>query len=114
MVNFKPVMLFLKIILLILHRNEKGFLLSPGYKDLKGIINILEMKRAPDWRKPAMYKKLFLKKNLFKEWMKKFVALLIKKKTAKNEWENDDSDFLQALYSVYKKIRTIFFFTLTR
>ena len=29
-------------------------------------------------------------------------------KTAKNEWENDDSDFLWALYSVYKKIRTIF------
>ena len=33
-------------------------------------------------------------------------------KTAKNEWENDDSDFLRALYSVYKKIRTIFFHTL--
>ena len=33
-------------------------------------------------------------------------------KTAKNEWENDDSDFLQALYSLYKKIRTIFFHTL--
>ena len=26
-------------------------------------------------------------------------------KAAKNEWENDDSDFLQALYSIYKKIR---------
>ena len=25
-----------------------------------------------------------------------------------NEWENDNSEFLQALYSVYKKIRTIF------
>ena len=33
-------------------------------------------------------------------------------KTARNEWENDDSDFLRALYSVYKKIRTIFFHTL--
>ena len=32
--------------------------------------------------------------------------------TARNEWENDDSDFLRALYSVYKKIRTIFFHTL--
>ena len=32
-------------------------------------------------------------------------------KTAKNEWENDDSNFLRALYSVYKKIRTIFFLT---
>ena len=33
-------------------------------------------------------------------------------KTADNELENDDSDFLRALYSVYKKIRTIFFHTL--
>ena len=33
-------------------------------------------------------------------------------KTARNEWENDDSDFLPALYSVFKKIRTIFFHTL--
>ena len=28
--------------------------------------------------------------------------------TTRNEWENDDYDFLRALYSVYKKIRTIF------
>ena len=34
------------------------------------------------------------------------------RKTTRNEWENDDSDFLQALYSVYKKIRTIFSHTL--
>ena len=33
-------------------------------------------------------------------------------KTARNEWENNDSNFLRALYSVYKKIRTIFFHTL--
>ena len=49
----------------------------------------------------------FLKTNLLKEWMKKFVALLRKKekkeKTAINECENDDSDILLALYSVYKK-----------
>ena len=32
-------------------------------------------------------------------------------KTAKNEWENDHSDFLRTLYSVYKKIRTIKFHT---
>ena len=36
------------------------------------------------------------------------------KKMAKNEWENDDSDFLRALYSVYKKIRTILFPYFTR
>ena len=28
-------------------------------------------------------------------------------KTSRNEWEKDDSNFLLALYSVYKKIRTI-------
>ena len=33
-------------------------------------------------------------------------------KMARNEWENDDSNFLQALYSVYKKVRIIFFHTL--
>ena len=33
-------------------------------------------------------------------------------KMARNEWENDDSDFLQALYSVYKKIKAIFSHTL--
>ena len=40
----------------------------------------------------------------FKEEMKKFVALVIKekRKTAMNEWENDDPDTLQALYSGYK------------
>ena len=34
------------------------------------------------------------------------------RKTAKNKWENDDSDFLVALYSVYKKLRQFFFHTL--
>ena len=29
--------------------------------------------------------------------MKKFIALLTKEKKAKNEWENDDYDFLVAL-----------------
>ena len=33
-------------------------------------------------------------------------------KTVRNEWENDDSNFLPALYSVYKKIRKFFFHTL--
>ena len=33
-------------------------------------------------------------------------------KLTRNEWENDDFDFLQALYSVYKKIRIIFSHTL--
>ena len=48
---------------------------------------------------------------MFKKWMKKFVALLAKEKGKKaiNEWESDDCDILQALYSVFKKIRTILF-----
>ena len=29
-------------------------------------------------------------------------------KTTRNEWKNDDSNFLRALYNVYQKIRTIF------
>ena len=33
-------------------------------------------------------------------------------KMTRNEWENDDSNFLQALCSVYKKVRTVFFHTL--
>ena len=33
--------------------------------------------------------------------LKKLVALLTKEKGAMNEWENDDSDILQALHSVY-------------
>ena len=28
-------------------------------------------------------------------------CITIERKVAKNEWENDDSDFLLALYSVY-------------
>ena len=41
--------------------------------------------------------------------MKKFVALLTKEKgkVAMNEWENDGSDILRVLYSVYEKITTI-------
>ena len=49
--------------------------------------------RALDRRKPAMHKDN-------------------EGKTARNVCENDDSNFLQALYNVYKIIRTIFFHTL--
>ena len=49
--------------------------------------------------------------HLFKEHMKKFVALLTKEKgkTAINERENNDSDIIRVLYSGYKKNRTILF-----
>ena len=43
---------------------------------------------------------------------KEICCITNEEKTARNEWENDDSDFLTALNSVYKKIRTIFFHTL--
>ena len=29
------------------------------------------------------------------------------RKMTKNEWESDDSDFLQVLYSVHKKLKTV-------
>ena len=47
--------------------------------------------------------------------MKNFFALLTKEKgkAATNEWENDDPDILRALYSVYKKIRTILLLYIT-
>ena len=46
-----------------LHRNQKGFLLSPIYKHLKGI-----------------FVEFFSKKHLFKERTTKFIALLTKEK----------------------------------
>ena len=38
-------------------------------------------------------------------------CIINKGKTAKNEWENDDCDFLRALYSVYIKLGDLFFNT---
>ena len=60
-----------------------------------------------------MGKHLFFKTNQFKEWMKKFVALVTKEKgkVAMNEWENDCSGMLQALYCEYKKLGQFFFHT---
>ena len=43
--------------------------------------------------------------------MKKFIAYQ-KRKTLKNEWKNDDTNFLGALYSIYEKL-VHFFSTLT-
>ena len=34
-----------------------------------------------------------------------------KRKATKKEWENDDSDFLRVLYSVYKRSGQFFFDT---
>ena len=45
--------------------------------------------------------------------MEKLVALLTKEKgkMVMNEWENDEPDILQALYSVYKILGQFFFHT---
>ena len=39
----------------------------------------------------------------------KICCIINKGKAAKNECENDDSDFLWALFNVYKKLRGLFF-----
>ena len=59
-------LLNVKLKLLILNRNQKGFLLSPVYKCLKVYLYIQEAKKTPQWRKPAMCKQGFFKTNLFK------------------------------------------------
>ena len=50
------------------------------------------------------------KTNYFKEWMKKFVALLTKEKRLRMNGKMM-TDFLQAFYSVYKKLGQFFFHT---
>ena len=40
---------------------------------------------------------------------KEILCITNEGKLAKNEWENDYSDFIRVLYSVYKKIGTILF-----
>ena len=67
--------------------------------------------RAPNWRKPAISQHFKKKKNLFR-LNEEIRCITIEGKTAKNEWENDDSDFLPALYNLYKKLGQFFFHTL--
>ena len=38
-------------------------------------------------------------------------CITCKGKTAKNEWENDEFDFPQALHGIYKKLGQLFFHT---
>ena len=42
----------------------------------------------------------------------KFIEITNEGKTAKNEWENDDSNLLPGSYIVYKKLGQFFFHTL--
>ena len=55
-----------------------------------------------------MHKQFFLQQTCLKN--EEFHCINNDGKTAKNEWENDDSDFLPALYSVYKKLGQFFTF----
>ena len=93
--------------LLILHKNQKRFLLSPVYKLLKSIF----AHRAPDWRKPATISS-FSKQTCLK-YECEIHSIANNRKTAKNEQGNDDSDFLWAWYSVYKKLGQFFPYLLT-
>ena len=110
---------------MILHRNQKGFLLGAVCKRLKGIFSNTKNKKGTQLKKTSNAKAVF---PLFKEQLKKFVALLTKEKgkvdtiayltvftcafwcitnkgkTTMHEWENDDADKLQALCSRYKRL----------
>ena len=66
--------------------------------------------RAPYWRKPVTCKHFFKKTNLFKEWMKKFVALPAKEKRPKMNGKMTLTFF--QLYTLYKKLGQFFFHTL--
>ena len=74
--------------LLILHRNQKCFLLSPVYQHLKGLFKY----RAPDGRKPARCNRFFFfKRNLLN---KEICYITDEEKAVKNEWEKDGSGVL--------------------
>ena len=73
---------------MILHKNQKGFPLSPVYKHLKGIICIYKEQKGHPTEENQHYVISFFS-NLFKKWMKKFVELITKEKwkIAMNEWD---------------------------
>ena len=81
---------------MVLRRNQKGFL-SPVYKHLKKkcICSFFQNKPVQG----------------INEEIEEIHCINDKGKLAKNEWENDDSNFLGALYSVCKKLGQFFFHT---
>ena len=83
---------------MILLRNQKDFFISSVYKHLKGILAY----RAPDWKKPATRKQFFFQKRPVQRMNEEICCVTNKRKTAKNEWGNDDSYLLRALYCVNK------------
>ena len=72
------------------------------------IVYARNKKRAVSWRTPAA-RKNFLAKQTCLRMNEEIRSITSKEKTSKNEWGSDDSDFLQALCNVYKKISTILF-----
>ena len=71
-------------------------------------LHMQETKRAHDWRKPATRKGFCFKINLFKEWMKKLIALLTKEKRLRMNGKMMNLPFFE-LYTVYIKIMTLVF-----
>ena len=77
--------------LLILHKNKKGSLLSPIYKNLQGMFTYTRNDKGTQLNKSN---------NCLKnEWRN--YCITNKGKAAKNKWKNDDSDFLSA-FTVYR------------
>ena len=76
-VTFTEVIWFWK--LLIAHRSQKSFLLSPVYKNLKGTFAHTRNKKGTQLKKTSNATAAFFK-NKPKEWLNKFVALLAKEK----------------------------------
>ena len=69
------------------------------------------MKLAPEWRKPVTRKSFFFQVRPVSRMNEEIRCIIYKGKTAKNEWENDESGFLQAFYSLHKKLGQFFFHT---
>ena len=89
--------------LLVLQRNQKGFLLNPVYNHLKGIFAYTSKKKGTRLKKTSNKEAAFFfsKKNLFKEWIKK-----LNKGKRKNDYEWMGQLWLTffELYTVYIRI----------
>ena len=102
-VDYQIKVMFMSILilkLLILHRNQKRFLLSPVYNQVKGILVYTTDEKGINWTKLTTRKQPFFKTNLFKKWMKKHVALL-KRKNDK-EWMGEQVGMRRMNEQVHK------------
>ena len=84
----------------------KGFLLSWVFQTFKGYICIQDT----ILKKTSNAKSISFRNNC--SGMNEETRCITKeRKMVKNEWKNDDSDFLGVLYSIYKKLGQSFFHT---